>query len=237
MVAIFAVLTFLFFILVDYLVLNIQGKPHPALPSLATEAKRIGFRGIDVELPDNVYYSDWHTWVSKNKYGLAKVGVDDFILKALGPISVTNSAEPGNIVSAGDVLFEGKVNGSSIEFRSPIDGIVRFVNFNEKDNIIKKAYNDWQMSLIPASYRDNTRALIQPEDARNWIKGECRRLRKFLSRSFPAENPAGITMYDGGKSVAGAAGLLGPAGIEEFKEQFLSTSRRIQNAEREGNFI
>jgi glycine cleavage system H lipoate-binding protein len=237
MVAIFAVLTFLFFILVDYLVLNIQGKLHPALPSLLTKAKRIGFRGIDVELPDNVYYSDWHTWVSKNKYGLAKVGVDDFILKALGPISVTNAAEPGNIVSAGDVIFEGKVNGSSIEFRSPIDGIVRFVNFGEKDNMIKKAYNDWQMSLIQTSYRENTGSLIPPEKAKFWIKGECRRLRRFLSGSLSAENPAGVTMYDGGKAVEGAAAYLSQRGIEEFNKQFLSTSRRIQNAERERNFI
>jgi len=222
MVALFVVFMFIFFILIDLLVLRAQKKTHPAFAPSSHLAGRLVFDLSTLAVPGDIFISKGHTWAKKNEYGLIKIGIDDFVLKSLGNFSVSGVAEPGTTVKKGEVIFEGTSNGHNFRFRSPLDGEVKFTNPNILERKIEDPYgDDWSILMIAPEYEIEKYQLFSGDEVKTWMKKEFKRLREFLGAHTVRPELAGVTMQDGGNIVEGALSLVSDEGVKDFENEFL----------------
>jgi glycine cleavage system H protein len=223
MVALFVVFMFIFFILIDFLVLRAEKKTHPAFMPSSHLAGRLVFDLSTLAVPGDIFISKGHTWAKKNEYGLIKIGVDDFIIKSLGNFSVSKIAEPGTSIKKGDVIFEGISNGNNFQFRSPVDGEVKFTNPNILGKKIHDPYgDDWSILMLAPEYEIGKYQLFSGDEVKTWMKKEFKRLREFLGTHTVKPELAGVTMQDGGNIVEGALSLVSDESVKDFENEFLS---------------
>jgi glycine cleavage system H protein len=223
MVALFVVLTFLFFILIDLIVLKAQKKKHPAFePSNRHLTERLVFDYSTLSVPGDVYISRGHTWAKKNEYGLIKIGVDEFVVKSLGNFSITKILKPGTNIKKGDVLFEGNSNSHHFKFRAPVDGEIKFINNGIIGKILTDPYgDDWSVIMLAPEYEVNKNQLFTGDELSSWMKKEFKRLREFLGKHTVRPELAGVTMQDGGNVVEGALSMVAEEGVKDFENEFL----------------
>jgi len=213
MVATLVLITFGILILIDVFVFNRSPKKAGNLGTMQV------FSSKDALLPKEYYYSKGHTWVHVESQEKVNIGLDGFILNALGNIQLSNFASPGEIISKGDVLFEGLVNSVNVKFRSPIKGIV--TNLNSELNGSVKNPENWCISIKPLSIKEDLSGLISQSQASKWIKSEFRRLKDLIIYSMEPAGFAGATMYDGGNIAEGAIAYFDEPIIKDFEELFL----------------
>ncbi len=213
MVATLVLITFGILILIDVLVFNRSPKKVSNLGTMQVFSQK------DAILPKEYYYSKGHTWVHVENQEKVNIGLDGFILNALGKIELSNFASLGKLVSKGDVLFETNVNNVNVKFRSPVKGIVTGFNTELKGNI--KDPENWCVSLKPLSMNEDMSSLISSNAASKWIKSEFRRLKDLLIYSMEPAGLAGATMYDGGNIAEGAIAYFEEPIIKDFEELFL----------------
>lgn len=213
MVATLVLVTFVILIVIDVLVFNRVPKKVNNLGTMQV------FSSKDALLPKEYYYSKGHTWVHVENPEKVNIGLDGFIINALGNIQLSNFAALGKMVSKGDVLFESSVNNVNVKFRSPIKGIVTGLNTELKGNI--KDPESWCMSVKPLSMKEDLSTLISANSASKWIKSEFRRLKDLLIYSMEPAGLAGATMYDGGNIAEGAIAYFNEPIIKDFEELFL----------------
>lgn len=213
MVATLVLVTFGILILIDVLVLNRTPKKVNSLGTMQV------FSTKDAILPKEYYYSKGHTWVHVENQDKVNIGLDGFILNALGNVELSNFASLGKTVNKGDVLFESSINNVNLKFRSPIKGIVTGLNTELKGSI--KDPENWCISVKPLSMKEDMSTLISSNSASKWIKSEFRRLKDLLIFSMEPAGLAGATMYDGGNIAEGAIGYFEEPIIKDFEELFL----------------
>jgi glycine cleavage system H lipoate-binding protein len=219
MTALFVVLTFILFILIDILVLRAQKKKHPAFDQSSVAV----FNKRSFILPERLYISPGHTWVQKLSDGLVKIGIDDFALKALGELSIINLMKENTNIKKGDVALQAAFGRKKISFRSPIDGVVK----SENKEIVGKLLNDpykkgWGLIISPTNLEENLKSLRTGDEVVKWLKGEFIRLKDFLSLNMPKLELTGVTMQDGGNIVEGAVANINEEGIQNFEKEFLT---------------
>jgi len=195
-------------------------KKRVLAPVNENSSSPVVFNKSSLEIPEGYYFSPGHTW-AKEDSGKLKIGIDAFVLKALGNLKIDKLTPAGNSVRKGDVIFEATSNSKRVKFRSPVDGTIDFVN----NKIIGKNLNDvygenWGVKMTAGS--DQICRLLSDGAALDWMKSEFRRLKDFLSfNSFKAE-PVGATMYDGGNVVEGVVSDFDDDLVIEFEENFLT---------------
>jgi len=86
------------------------------------------FPAGEFSIPGGVFISAGHCWVGLTPDGTARIGMDDFAKKLLGPVDHVNLPNVGMAVRAGQPLFSIKLRQRTIQFRSPISGRVLSVN-------------------------------------------------------------------------------------------------------------
>ena len=222
MVALFVVLTFILFIVVDLFVLKVQKKKHPAFAvSHSFQESHAMFNKKSFALPQGVMLTKLHVWLNKVDDQKVRIGIDDFVTKALGNVNIIPAAEIGSYVEKGQVVFNASVNDKKIQFRSPVEGTL--VNVNNINKEITDPYNnDWIFEIQPKDGNANPISLVKYEEAVDWVKNEFRRLRDFIIEQSTQPTLAGVTMYDGGNLVEGVVSYLGDEAIAKFEKEFLS---------------
>ena len=213
MVATLVLITFGILILIDVFIFNRSPKKVNNLGTMQV------FSTKDAILPKEYYYSKGHTWVHIENQDKVNIGLDGFIINALGNVQLSNFASLGKMINKGDVLFECLVNSVNVKFRSPIKGIVTGLNNGLKGKI--KNPEDWCMSVKPLSIQEDLSTLISSNSASKWIKSEFRRLKDLLIYSMEPAGLAGATMYDGGNIAEGAIAYFDEQIIRDFEELFL----------------
>ncbi|MEI7811718.1 MAG: hypothetical protein WCJ01_04750 [Ignavibacteria bacterium] len=217
MVALFVVLTFILFVVIDLIILKAQRKNYTAVEG-STKAV---FNKKSLHLPANLFISKGHTWAQRIEDGLVKIGIDEFVLKALGKISVSNMVQEQTVVRQGDVIMEGMSGNTRFQFRSPLDGTVKLVNRNLK--IIEDPYQkDWGMVVVPSNWDNNVKSLNTGLAVVNWMKEEFSRLKDFLSVNSYNTELVGVTMHDGGNIMEGSVTNIKDDGLKVFEKDFLS---------------
>jgi len=220
MVGIFVLVTFLFCIVADVVVLKIQNKAHPAFEN-GIDDDQLLFNNFHINVPAGVFFSNAHSWVQESQYGLVKIGVDDFLFKTLGKPSLSNFAEINKEIKKGEPIFEISTGGYSVVVPSPINGKVKSINENILDGKINNPYLDWSVQIEPKNYEEDLKRLIQPKNSVFWMKNEFNRLKSFLKSNLQKENLAGVTMYDGGTVINGLVSFLPKKEFQAFKKEFL----------------
>jgi len=221
MVGMFIVVTFIIFLIIDVVVLKMQNKPHPAFGTI-TAANLLVFNDYNFDIPDNLMFSRSHTWLQSNDKGLIKIGVDDFVGKAIGAYSFSSFAGVDRDIKRGDTIFEISSGNRSIKIPSPIDCTLKSVNEGVLAKTNLSPYQDWGVQVKPKNNDDNLRQLIYSKDAAAWMKNEVKRLKGFMKGTFQQADIAGLTMYDGGTAVKSVITILTDKEFQNFQKEFLT---------------
>lgn len=104
------------------------GAFHPRVRRwLSSEMTEVAsYRGL--HLPTDVALTNDHTWVRPKSGKQVKVGVDDLMQRALGPVDSVVLPEPGVFVEQGDPLFTLKSGPRELTIYAPMDGTVLHSN-------------------------------------------------------------------------------------------------------------
>jgi len=220
MVIIFLILTIALAVAIDYLFIK-KKADIPSSSDIKVTSPLV-FSKRDKLFPEGYLYSKAHTWARVIDETSVKIGIDDFVIKALGKVKLENIVKTGTSIRKGDVIFSTHLDNSSISFRSPVEGIVKQVNTDVIGRSIKDPYEkDWGVVIRPSNLKDNLSALISGKEVIHWMKGEFKRLKNLLVDNSYTPELVGVTMYDGGNIVEGAVSYIHEDGLKEFEEQFL----------------
>ena len=78
--------------------------------------------------PENYKYSKSHEWVLPDGEGTVRIGLTDYVQKALGDLVFVNLPEPEDRVSAGEPFGDVESVKALSDVYSPVTGIVEAVN-------------------------------------------------------------------------------------------------------------
>ncbi len=173
-----------------------------------------GFR-----LKSGCYYHPRHLWIdfSGEEDGEARIGVDDFAQKILGPVDRVSVPPEGTSVKENSVIFLLHSGTRTVRMVSPGDGVVRAVNpgIEADPGIINRdPYDDgWVLSLqlveagVDRLYHGNV--------AKKWLESEADRLQRMFSQDL------GLTATDGGEFLPDLGGRLNDAQWRRIATLFL----------------
>jgi heterodisulfide reductase subunit A len=172
---------------------------------------------------DEYYYHIGHTWVHPESGGRAKIGVDDFISKVLGPAEAFNLPQRGVTLGQGHAGWMWKRDGLKAEVLSPLTGKVFLINRHVMDNpeiIHEDPYGEgWifvMEPLTPVSML-NLNSLISMNKSLKWMEEE---FQKLLNLMGPKYEKLAAT---GGELVSDLFGRFPEIGWERLTKTFLRT--------------
>ena len=220
MVAISVVLTFLFIIIIDLLVLKLQGKTHPAFEKPFGETTMPFYKSTQSEIPEGVLLSKGHTWAKLLSGSLYQIGIDNFLLKTFNRISINKLPQSGTKVKMGDILIEGSAGNKILKLLSPLSGTILSLNNNPEVNDTFTPYSQWQI-LIQVENKGVEDSFLSGKKAALWIKNEFIRLNEFIAVHSGNKELAGVTMYDGGAPVENTVDIIIEKSFKEFEKEFL----------------
>jgi glycine cleavage system H lipoate-binding protein len=219
MVAILVLLTILAFLTLDHLAHQRALKGAAVAPSPPKAAWP-----DPVAVPPGLFWSPWHTWAMVEPRGDVRVGVGLLPVAALGGIERIDAPAPGREVRAGDTVATLHRGARRIHLRAPIAGRIDATNprlAHAPDTLDRDPFGEgWLCSIRPRGLANSLHGLRVAEDARDWMRGEFRRVCDFLAllRLRDPARPA-VAMADGGVPVAGFADALGDPEWNELVER------------------
>lgn len=195
----------------------------PAMSKVNKMAGALSFGRLSI--PKGLFYSSEHTWAFLNKEGTARVGIDDFLLRAVGKVDVQPAVSPGQQVKKGDLMARLVHQDKTLKVFAPVSGEI--VHNNTAGSIpadggdpYQKA---WLMELNPSDWISETRSFYLADQAAQWMKTEVERFRDFLAYTAGkyAPEPAMVTLQDGGEPREQAMKELPGEAWEDFQKTFL----------------
>jgi len=139
--------------------------------------------GFDVAR--DYYYHHGHTWARVEYGGRVRVGVDDFVMRMLGPQDSIEMPKLGESVGANRTQAELHRGGNSAETLSPVDGKVLAVNpkvTGKAETANESPYGEgWLMVIQPTNLRKNLKNLLYGTESLAWMDDESSRLATLLS--------------------------------------------------------
>ncbi|MDH7605596.1 MAG: response regulator, partial [Melioribacter sp.] len=97
------------------------------------EIEKVG-RG-EFAIPGGVFISEGHCWASVSQDGTVKVGIDDFAKKLIGKVDSIEFPNLGMTITKGQPLFSIRQNKRTIQFLSPVSGLVKSINHELSENL------------------------------------------------------------------------------------------------------
>lgn len=215
-------ITIVFFLLLIPMWKVLKGKA-PAMGKASEMAGVLSFGRLS--MPQGLFYNSDHTWAFLNKNGLARVGIDDFLLRAVGNVKVQPAVNPGQKVKKGDLMAHLAYEGKTLRVYAPVSGQIVHNNTSETipANNGEPYQKAWLMELKPTDWVGETRSLYLAERATNWMKEEIERFRDFLTHTVQKHSPqpAMIALQDGGEPREHVMKELPEEAWEEFQITFL----------------
>lgn len=220
MTVILIVLTFAVFIVVD-LVMN-----RKRVPVVAAEVARepvaapveVGEIIGGFAVPSHVRYHSGHTWVSRERKNVNRVGADSFAAAFAGPVDRVELPKPGVWVRQGQKVVSLFRNGEKIEMVSPVEGEVIEVNTNilsDPTLMRQDPYGKgWLMTVFAPDEEGPSRNLLPTNLVASWM-------REAVDRLFQLQPQlAGVTAADGGVPVADPATAMDSATWKKAAHEF-----------------
>jgi glycine cleavage system H lipoate-binding protein len=160
-----------------------------------------------------------HVWVAVDDdcEGAARVGVDDFAQKLVGPIDRVTIPAEGASVRENAVCFLLHSGKRTVKMVSPVDGTVLEVNRGLAASptlVNSDPYGGgWIFSLRMSL--EGLKGLFSGNSAKRWLSWEVERLQRAFSSDL------GLTATDGGESLPDISGRLSDAQWERIVHQFV----------------
>lgn len=145
------------------------------------------------------YFHPRHLWVSAPAEvdGEARVGVDDFAQKIIGPVDRVSAPAEGSLLRENSAMFLVHSGTRTVRMIAPADGIIRTVNRKLETDpglVNRDPYKEgWVLSMQVTG--DAIGRLYHGSVARKWLEWEVERLHRAFSQDL------GLTATDGGESL------------------------------------
>lgn len=159
--------------------------------------------------PEQLYYHPAHTWVFAENSDTARIGMDEFAAKLVGPPVFVSSPKAGQRMRKGENAWTIRKKGVELNVPAPMDGEIVAVNervFQNPRLLVKEPYDaGW---LVRIKSRDLARSignLLTGAAARDWMRQSATELRSMFSGKL------GLVFQDGGLPQEGLADYLEPA--------------------------
>jgi glycine cleavage system H protein len=174
--------------------------------------------------PAGLLYSRGHTWLAIREDGSLRVGIDDFLNHAMGPVQEVLFLATGSRVKRGDPVARLKQHDISVWVRSPIEGRVKQSHQNVRPEVLRQdPYGDgWLVELETDRKVPDLSGLRLGTRAKEWFREEALRFGQFLTGLSP--QPAWPTLQDGGIPVEERLSVMGPDSAAAFERSFLTLS-------------
>lgn len=219
MVVLFVIATVLAFIIIDYFVQHRQAQLAPAgVPSIPQQ--QLFSTTNDLLLPDGIFSTDGHLWSELSHQGSLNVGVDPFLLNALGTVDQIHLPQKGEQVKKGDELFILQTGDKKLKVRAPFSGIVEKTSKAVENGVSNNIRDLWSVRIKPENLPETIKSFRVGHIAHEWMKNEINHFRDFLS-SFSPDPHLALTMQDGGLPISGSLATLDNDAWNKFETEFL----------------
>jgi len=218
-----AIIAFLLLLIPFWIALNRPGKIR------AQFRKAIGVLTAGMlTIPHGVFLSRNHTWAHLEKSGVAKIGLDDLMLRITGEVKIRPLKKQGELIRKGDLLAKIDQNGKFLNIFSPISGKIVTANpvLEVNQSLLKEdPYGKgWIYNIQPSNWVAETPSCYLAEEAAEWLKKELERYRDFLARNMQtyATEPAFVLLQDGGELCENSLSDLPDQLWQDFQQEFLT---------------
>ncbi|HJW72697.1 MAG TPA: response regulator [Geothrix sp.] len=132
-------------------------------------------------VPGGAFLSSGHAWVRIEPEGQVRIGVDDFVRKALGTVKEVLLPERGKAVHQGDPLFTLKGDSGTVHVAAPLSGKVEHDNQGLKSDpgaLTHSPYDrGWVCLITPSDLAGELPSLKIGKPVVDWYQDEITRLR------------------------------------------------------------
>ena len=196
MTVLLVLLTFLTFIVIDYL---LSRKKALATVRVANSAEAVAASDY-VEgflVPENLRYHAGHSWLHRERMHVVKVGMDEFSAALAGKVDSIELPKPGHWIRQGQKAWTLHRGEEKTDMVSPIEGEVVEINpaLAQDPSLVRRdPYGEgWLMSVFVPDEESTGRNLLPKELVKGWMRQTVERLY--------ARQPelAGAVAADGGR--------------------------------------
>ena len=179
-----------------------------------------------LSFPDDLYFDKSHTWVSKEKDGKVKIGIDDFLQHVTGDYTKIIMKNQEEIITRNKVALTLVQKGKKISIKAPVSGKIKEYN---KDllafpTLVNNSPYSWGWIYIiePTNWLLEFEFLTMAKSHKVWIKKEISRLKDFISRVNLNANVSDQVIYqEGGELTDNALEEFGKDVWGDFQKEFL----------------
>jgi glycine cleavage system H protein len=181
-----------------------------------------------LSVPQGLFFSKFHTWTHLERSGVARVGLDDFLLHLTGPVKFKPVKQPGDNINKGELLATIMRDGKQLDIFSPISGEIveenRALQEDSDQLNFDPCMKGWIFKIKPASWITETKSYYLAEKATAWSTRELDRFKGWLATSSAKYDTfnSGIVLQDGGELVEKPLAELPVELWQDFQESFLS---------------
>jgi glycine cleavage system H protein len=140
-------------------------------------------------VPGGAFISEGHAWVRIEPEGQVRIGVDDFVRKALGSVKEVVLPERGKSVRKGEPLFTLKGAAGTVQVLAPLSGKVEHDNAGLKTDpgeVTHSPYDrGWVCLMAPSDLSGELASLKIGQPVIDWYQEEIQRLRASESSQAP----------------------------------------------------
>jgi ActR/RegA family two-component response regulator/glycine cleavage system H lipoate-binding protein len=132
-------------------------------------------------VPGGAFLSSGHAWVRIEPEGQVRIGIDDFMRKALGTVKEVILPERGKTVRQGETLFTLKGVSGTVHVAAPLTGRIEHDNAGLKTDpgeLIHSPYDrGWVCLMTPSDLATELSSLKIGKPVIDWYQEEITRLR------------------------------------------------------------
>ena len=157
----------------------------------------------EFNVPAGIFVSQNHTWVNLEMNGTARVGMDDFVRKIIGPIDQVSLPKLNKEIAKGEPLFAITKNSRTMNIASPISGKISLVNTEHAEHpewIGSKPFElSWMVCLDPSNLSEELHSLKIGADSVNWYRKEIDKYSEIATAIEGGDTGAGRPDKSAGK--------------------------------------
>ena len=178
---------------------------------------------LDIEgfkIPQGFYLHQGHTWIKIEEGGEARIGLDDFALRLLGPLDGVEAPLVGKELKQDRADIKMKRDAHTAKLLSPISGVVTAINANLREQGLADTdpYSDgWIARVHSSSLRKDLKKLMIGNESNDFLRAEVERLYQVI------EEEAGPLAADGGQLSDDIYGNIPQIGWKRLTGLFLRT--------------
>jgi glycine cleavage system H protein len=225
-----AILAFFAILIPFWLLLNRQIKTKKQGQN---SAEILNFNSL--KIPQGLFFSKYHTWSHLGVSGVARVGLDDLLLRMIGEVKFSQIREPGEKIKKGELIAKIDHKGKILKIFSPISGEILEANpvLNSNPEVLNEDpyVKGWMYKIKPISWTADTYSYYLAEDATLFSRQELEKFKEFISASIGKYSPIPSMqiLQDGGELLDQPLSELPNDVWLDFQEDFLGKKTFSRN--------